>query len=63
MSASLVLVSDLRSSQDPDTIVKNIIDIVKNSMTTNCNCEGVHLNTTGSTNLANNFILAQSRQT
>ena len=103
--------NDLRSSQDPETIAKNIIDIAKNSTTNkneilvssivprrdnlngkgrqvnnilqklcvennfayvnhdnikprkHCNYGGVHLNTAGSKILAENFILALSRQT
>ena len=103
--------NDLRSSQDPETITKNIIDIAKNSTTNkneilvssivplpdnvngkgrqvnnilqklcvennfayvnheniksrqHCNYGGVHLNTAGSKILAENFILALSRQT
>ena len=102
--------NDLRSSQDPVTIAKNIVDIVKNSVTNkneilvssivprrdnlngkgrqvnnilqklcmennfayvnhsnikprqHCNYGGVHLNTAGSKILAENFILARSRQ-
>ena len=103
--------NDLRSSQDPVTIAKNIIDIAKNSTTNkneilvssivlrrdslngegrqvnnilqklcvensfayvnysnikprqHCNYRGVHLSTAGSKILAENFILAPSRQT
>ena len=103
--------NDLRSSQDSVTIVKNIVDIVKNSTTNkneilvssivlrrdnlngkgrqvnnilqklcmennfayvnhnsikprqHCNYGGAHLNTAGSKILAENFILALSRQT
>ena len=103
--------NDLRSSQDPKTIAKNIIDIAKSSTTNkneilvssivsrrdnlngkgrqvnnilqklcvennfayvnhdnikprkHCNCGGVHLNTAGSKILAENFILALTRQT
>ena len=103
--------NNLKSSQDPETIAKNIIDIAKNSTTNkneilvssivprrdnlngkgrqvnnilqklcvennfayvnrgnikprqHCNYGGVHLNTAGSKILAENFILALSRQT
>ena len=106
-----VVSNDLRSSQDSETIAKNITDIAKNSTTIkkailvsnivprranmngkghqvynilqktcveknfayvnhdnikpcqHCNYEGVHLNTAGSKILAENFILALSRQT
>ena len=103
--------NDLKSSQDPETIAKNIIDIAKNSTTNeneilvssivpqrdnlngkgrqvnnilqklcaensfvyvnhdnikprhHCNYGGVYLNTVGSKIVAENFILAFSRQT